>query len=235
VTETWDPEAWTSASWAADKALEVPGGLMSFSSGSRGQPTREQRHLYMAAVAFTYAVWENYVEELAIELSEVLARDLTPDRVPPEVQKLITADATPWQLSVDPGWRGLWTQRVRTLAKGDDSTKWGLNTASANNVRSLLGAAGLADALPDFIEPPKSDAGKAFTTPTGTGLTKAGMLNVHAVLSKLIGVRGEAVHTASTSDKLLKQEVLWWANFVEGLYHETDKRARAICAKILND
>jgi hypothetical protein len=234
VSDTWDPEAWTEASWAADKALDVPDGLMSFTSGGRGQPTREQRHLYMAAVAFTYAVWENYVEELAIELSEVLARDLRPDRVPPEVQKLITSDATPWQLSVDPGWRGLWTQRVHTLAKGDDSTKWGLNTASANNVRSLLGAVGLAEALPEFVEPPKSESGKVLDTPTGTGLTKAGKLNVHAVLTKLIGVRGEAVHTASTSDKLLKQEVEWWVSFVEGLYHDTDRQARAMCAEMLD-
>lgn len=56
---------------------------------------------------------------------------------------------------------------------------------------------------------------------------------MNTVLERLIGLRGEAVHTAQTTDQLYKQEMYWWTDFVTDLYIETDRLARRECAKQL--
>ncbi len=135
----WVPTDWSAAANAADVGMRVPRGLMSFATDTRGQPPREQRTLYLGAIAFAYAVWENFVEDLAIELIKVLADEISPDRVSKGSQKLILDGATAWEISVHPGWQGLWVDRVISLTKGNPETLvWGLNTASVKkSLRSL--------------------------------------------------------------------------------------------------
>ena len=62
--------------------MRVVDGLMSFASDGRGQPTNEQRSLYLAAITFSYAVWENYVESLALELVGGLSTSLPSEKIP---------------------------------------------------------------------------------------------------------------------------------------------------------
>lgn len=226
--------SWTHAALNADEGMKVPDGLMSFAKDTRGKPPVQQRTLYLAAVSFGYAVWENYVEDLAIELTALLAENLPPERIPTKARELITKDSTPWELSVHPGWKGLWVSRIEQLAKGDEgSGRWGLNTASFENVALLFEQIGL-DVLPRRLTEPKPDTAGQRIVPTRINIT-SGELDVRNALRQLINVRGEAVHTARTTDPLLKREVQWWSQFVHDLYEAADKKARDACADLLGD
>lgn len=224
------PEAlddWTGASWAADAAMEVPRGLMGQAKPGRGAPSTVDRHLFMAALTFTYAVWESYVEDVAVELVHLLADTLEPDRIPESARTAIMDGATSWELSVHPGWRGLWTRRVEIAAKGDDSNtagSWGLNTANQKQVRNLFKVLGI-DALPQKVTAPDKSVG---TCPPGIN-DASGFVDVRIALERLVSLRGSAVHTASLPESLRKGEVVWLGALVENLYEETDKRARDAC------
>ncbi len=197
-----DWSQWTEASIGADKGLEIIDGLMEFASNSRGQPSLKERSLYTSAIVFAYAVWENYVEEAAIELVTALAEDLEPDQMTrPHVRNLIEKDATAWELSVHPGWTDLWVRRVTGHARGNEGGGWGLNTANYANSRALFADVG--------INPIPKDAKDE--------------------LQNLIELRGEIVHTASTSTKVLKKEVGKWKVFVHDLYEAVDVEARRQC------
>lgn len=60
---------------------------MSWAKDSAGKPNADERNLFMAAVAFAYGVWENYVEQLAIELVGYLSAQIDPSRVPSEARR----------------------------------------------------------------------------------------------------------------------------------------------------
>ncbi|MCZ7527068.1 MAG: hypothetical protein M5U14_12210 [Acidimicrobiia bacterium] len=147
-------------------------------------------------------MWENYVEEAAIELVTALARDLEPEQLTrPRVREFIEEGASVWDLSVHPGWRQLWVKRVTALAKGGDGGNWGLNTANARNTRKLFAAVGI-DPLPAE----------------------------HAErLDQLVALRGEIVHTATTTSGIYKREVGDWQEFVRELYESVDAKARQQC------
>lgn len=72
----------TSAYVNALKGMEVPRGMMTFSKGGKGKPSKDETTLFLGAVSFAYAVWENYVEELAIELTRRLAAEIAPEQIP---------------------------------------------------------------------------------------------------------------------------------------------------------
>ncbi|GAA1486872.1 MULTISPECIES: hypothetical protein [Micrococcales] len=224
---------WTAAALSAEKALEVPRGLMSFASDGRGRPTNEQKYLYLSAVTFTYAVWESYAEDVAIELVEVLASSLPTDSIPTHVADVLSGKDA-WQLAVHPGWRGLWTKEVNTAAKGGEGAGYGINTASYKNVRALFELAGIGDALPSHLSvAPETELGKLKGLPASVGVTKNATVNVDRCLSLLINLRGEAVHTARTEGKLLKNEVLWWTAFIRELHEEVDRRSRGTIIDLL--
>lgn len=229
----WTRPEWTKAACSADVGIKVPDGLMSFASSSRGKPSNDQRTLYLGAVAFTYAVWENYVEDLALEMADTIAPEIEPSKVPEAAKTMITAEATAWEMSVHPGWRGLWVNRVRVEAKGDESIgRWGLNTASVRNVSTLFRSIGL-DPVPERVSAPMNGNKPLPTPPRMSVRSYDNTVHVDTVLKALIDLRGEAVHTAQTKDKLLKNEVHWWRSFVITLYEATDQRALRQCEELL--
>jgi len=226
-------DQWTAAAHNAEKGLRVPRGLMSFASDGRGRPTKEQEHLYLSAVTFAYAVWESYAEDVAIELVKILAPSLPSDSIPPQVTQAL-ADKDAWQLAVHPGWRDLWIKEVENAAKGGEGAGYGINTASFKNIRGLFELAGIDEALPSHLSvAPDTHLGKVKGPPSSVGVSKHKEVNVDRCLSLLIDLRGEAVHTARTEDKLLKNEVLWWTAFISDLHEEVDRLARGKVIGIL--
>ena len=195
----------------------------------------EQGSLYIASVAFIYAVWENYAEDLAIELTSVISEHLDASKVPDKVRALLES-ATPWELSVHPGWQELWRTAVRARAKGDDeSTSFGMNTANLSNVQSLLELTGVSP-VPTKIAAPgkKNDQGATIEIPGTISVDKNDMIDTKNLLKQLISVRGEAVHTARTSSPLKKATILWWNQMIVNLYIETDQRARRAATALIN-
>lgn len=229
----WDR---TDARTAADAGMGVVDGLMEFASDDRGNRHAKQVPLYLAAVTFSYAVWENYVEDLADELVDSLARFLEPGDIPDAARELIEEGASNWELSVSPGWRGLWVERVGALTKGNERAgTWGLNSASKPNSDRLFALLGL-DPIPVRIAAPEPTGGTTTKRiPEHVAIAEDGSVDVKHVLSKLVSIRGEAVHTASTADPLFKNQVHWWSNFVRALYAETDRLALAQCADLAGD
>lgn len=211
---------------------------MSFASTSRGQPTNQQRSLYLAAVTFSYAVWENYVESLAVELVTAMSTDLAPDRMPAKARRVVEysndAPTSAWELNVHPGWRQLWVDRVGELALGaPGKSKYGLNTATVSNVNDLFAAAGLPSLEKRVIAPEPRTPGNIIPNGVVDRNPVDHSVDLEKTLQSLISIRGEAVHTASTTNQLLKAEVLWWADFVAVLYHDTDKKATKACKALL--
>lgn len=238
--ETGDPGDWTSAAVRAEDALNVPIGLMGFASDERGRPKKEQRYLYLAALTFTYAVWESYVEDLAIEAAGWLSERLPNTKIPPAVKDRLSG-STAWELAVDPGWRALWLADVEAQAKGAPGAGYGINTASFDNVSALFGNAGIEDALPVRLSVEQDTRIGKFKNPPSKVAVKTGggnsgkSVDVKHCLNRLISLRGEAVHTAKTSDTLLKNEVLWWTGFIRDLHEEVDTLATKKIYGMLSD
>jgi hypothetical protein len=212
----------TSAYVNALKGMEVPRGMMTFSKGGKGKPSKDETTLFLGAVSFAYAVWENYVEELAIELTRSLAAEIAPEQIPTASRAVIEKDASSWELSVHPGWRGLWINRVTAITKGGEDGRggWGLNSATFDNTKEVFETSGFGGALPTRLTVKARDA----TAPQNVRDTK-GEVDVKNALTQLIEVRGGAVHTATAPDHLRKGHVRWWLAFVEALFEETDRQA----------
>jgi hypothetical protein len=121
--------------------------VLSYAKTGVGKPKREERSLFVASVALSYAMWENYVEDVAIEATELLQRNIDPSAVPSEVRDWImksSPTSTAWDIAVYPGWRSLWLAMVTQQAKGDTvETDLGMNTANARNVRRLFERVGV--------------------------------------------------------------------------------------------
>ena len=58
----------TDASRHVEAGLKVINSLMEFVKQGQGKPSAKERSIFAASVVFAYGVWENYVEQLALEL-----------------------------------------------------------------------------------------------------------------------------------------------------------------------
>src|SRR5450759_1705154 len=101
----------TQANLSVETSLKVVDGVMSYMKATQGKPAAKERALYASAVVFTYGIWENYVEQLAMELAEKVAVDISPAKVPDRGRALLEK-CTAWEITVSPGWRRLWVQKV---------------------------------------------------------------------------------------------------------------------------
>lgn len=221
---------WSKAALAADEGMKVPAGMMSFVSPRRGKPSTNETTLFLGAASFAYAVWENYVEEVAVELTERLSAAIEPERIPAASRVEIEGSASAWELSVHPGWRGLWVRRVVQMTKGGEGGRggWGLNSATYENAERVFTVAGLTDVLPQRLE-----VKSGTKAPENVKVAVDGSVDVKNALRQLIDVRGEAVHTARAPEHLRKGHVTWWLKFVNSLYEETDSRARDAVDELL--
>lgn len=197
-------------------SLSVVDNLLSFAKDGKGKPSVKERALFAAAVVFTYGIWENFVEQLAIELTVNVAKDVAPEMVPDQIRKHLEKRSA-WELTVTPGWRSIWAEHVRLQAVGDDEDKFGMNTAKAGQVKNLLSLAGVKDPyqgiavadLPDHLPPAKKTAVEAINT--------------------LVELRGEIVHTGKVPGTLRKGHVLAWRRFVESATDKIDISCRTQC------
>jgi hypothetical protein len=209
----------TKAQGDLKKALKVVDDTLSFTKDSVGKPSKKERALFAAAIAFAYGVWENYVEQLAIELATKLAEKLAPEKVPERIRKSLEKN-TAWELTVSPGWRHLWIEKVREKAIGNGADKFGLNTAKAGQVQDLLAMAGVKGAL------------EAIPQDRVPQHLKHSVSSVTDAVNQLVELRGEIVHTGSVPDSLRKAHVREWREFVEKVASDLDAVCRKQCKKL---
>lgn len=199
-------------------SLAVVDNLLSFAKDGKGKPSVKERALFAAAVVFTYGIWENFVEQMAIELAANVAKEIAPEKVPEQIRKLLEKRSA-WELTVTPGWRTIWADHVRLQAVGDDEDKFGMNTAKAGQVKNLLSLAGVDEPyqkiavadLPDHLPDAKKTVVEA--------------------INSLVELRGEIVHTGKVPDSLRKNHVLAWRSFVATATDKIDAACRAQCKK----
>ena len=202
-------------------ALTVVDNLLSYVKEGQGKPSVKERALFAAAVVFTYGIWENFVEQLAIEVVEKMSADLTPEKVPEQIRRSLEKKSA-WELTVTPGWRALWIEHVKIQAVGDDNEKFGMNTAKAGQVKNLLSLAGVKDpylgipanVIPEHLPAPKQ--------------------NVVDAVNSLVELRGEIVHTGKVPALLRKKHVLAWRVFVEIAADKIDDRCRTECKQLVS-
>jgi hypothetical protein len=211
----------TAAHHSIGAAVAVVDNLLSFAKDGRGKPSVEERALFAAAVVFTYGIWENFVEQLAVELASNVAKEIAPEKVPDQIRKLLEK-RTAWELTVTAGWRSLWTGHVRIQAVGDDEDKFGMNTAKAGQVKSLLSLAGIGDPY------------QAVDVATIPDHLPAAEKTVVEAINALVELRGAIVHTGKVPDALRKAHVLAWRRFLEAATGKIDESCRAQCKKLLS-
>ena len=210
----------TSAHHSVAEALEVVDNLLSYVKDGQGKPSIKERALFAAAVVFTYGIWENFVEQLAVELVRNVADEVAPEKVPEQIRKALEK-RTAWELTVTPGWRALWIDQVTTQAVGNDSDKFGMNTAKAGQVKNLLSQTGVGEpykGIPAGIVPDYLPAANR---------------NIIDAINFLVELRGEIVHTGKVPGTLRKGHVRAWRSFVEGAADKIDETCRIECKALL--
>jgi hypothetical protein len=187
--------------------------VLSFVKSGVGKPSKQEQSLFVASVALSYAVWENYVEEVAIEVTTFLSKTIAEASVPSSVRDwIMKSHPTAWDLVVHPGWRELWVQMVRARAKGEPGKEldFGMLTANAKNVGGLFDRVG--------VQP--------FCDVTDDEL---------AELDRLVEQRGRIVHTGKAPDEFRKKNATDWRAFVEELSKKVDasiaREARTLIGK----
>ncbi|MDO3618421.1 hypothetical protein Q3O97_21495 [Ralstonia pseudosolanacearum] len=202
-------------------ALAVVDNLMSLAKDGKGKPSIKERAIFAAAVVFTYGIWENFVEQLAIELTTNVATQIAPEKVPEQIRKLLEKRSA-WELAITPGWRALWIDHVRLQAVGDDEDKFGMNTAKAGQVKHLLALSGVDDPYQKI---------NVAIVPGHLPIAKK---NVLEAINALVELRGEIVHTGKVPEPLRKGHVLAWRQFVEGAVDKIDESCRTQCKMLLS-
>ena len=210
----------TRAHHSVGDALAVVDNLLSYVKDGQGKPSVKERALFAAAVVFTYGIWENFVEQLAIELVEKVAPEIAPENVPDQIRRSLEK-RTAWDLTVSPGWRTLWIEQVKVQSVGDDERKFGMNTAKAGQVKNLLALAGVTDPYKDL---------PTAIIPDHLPTSKKSVLDA---INGLVELRGEIVHTGKVPDTLRKGHVLAWRSFVERAADKIDESSRLQCKKLV--
>ncbi|MGB5135251.1 MAG: HEPN domain-containing protein [Prochlorococcaceae cyanobacterium] len=196
----------------AETSLNSVDELLTLVKDGKGKPSGKERAVFAAAVVFLYGIWENFVEQLAIELVTHLSPDIDPTNVPEQVRKSLEKKSA-WELSVHPGWRSLWAESVKLQAVGDDGDKFGMNTAKSGQVKNLLVTAGAYDCF--------AEASDIIIPGHLAEITK-----VEDAVNRLVELRGEIVHTGKVPDSLRKSHVMDWKSFVRSVCESVDECAR---------
>lgn len=215
----WTDTSTTAHSSIAD-ALAAVDNILGFAKDGRGKPPEAERALFAAAVVFIYGIWENYVEQLAVEVVSNVSLEVAPEKVPEQVRRSLEK-RTAWELTVSPGWRALWADHVKVQAIGDDADKFGLNTAKAGQVQNLLIQAGVKEPFKDI---PPDIVPKHLTANKDEFIT---------AVNALVALRGEIVHTGKVPDALRKGHVRQWRSFVEEAAEKIDENCRKQCLALI--
>jgi hypothetical protein len=184
--------------------LKAVDNVLSFAKPGGGRPSTKDRSLFVASVALSYAVWENFAEDVVVEAVKCTAQFIAPDSVPDQAKQFIEKDASAWELAVHPGWQQLWVDRVTLRAKGDpDSDRnFGLLTADTKRVHGL-GVLGGLDMLCDLTDDQRE------------------------ALDALVGLRGEIVHTGQAPKGFYKADAVHARALVDDVAKQVDATVRA--------
>jgi hypothetical protein len=184
--------------------LKAVDNVLSFAKTKPGKPLAKERSLFVASVALSYAVWENFAEDVVVEAVTFASELIHPERVPQPAKDFIARDATSWDLAVHPGWRRLWVERVIVKAKGDPDSEreFGLLTADVKGVQRIAEYAGLD--LLGCLPKAKRDA-----------------------LDDLVKLRGGIVHTGQAPDDFYKADALAARALVDEIAMQVDATVRA--------
>ncbi|WP_414606048.1 hypothetical protein [Stenotrophomonas pavanii] len=194
---------------------------MSLVKPGAGKPKAGERALFAASVVFLYGVWENYVEQLAIETAEALSASIPPSKAPEKIKRELE-NKSAWELSVSPGWRAAWVDIVKKKAVGDDAAEkqHGINTVRHGTVVYILQLAGIQDPFAGVVAAPPAHL--LLASPS-----------VKDAIEALVRLRGEIVHTGQVPDSLVKSHVTEWTTFVEQLTKQIDQTCRSQCKSLL--
>jgi len=209
----------TGALASAEGSLKTVANLLSFVKDGQGKPSASERAIFAAAAVFLYGIWENYVEQLAIELVAHVSNETSADKVPEQVRRSLEKK-TAWELAIYPGWKALWVQIVTLAAVGDDDERFGMNTAKAGQVKNLLITAGALDPFLGL----SADVIPSHIASNATTVAEA--------VNKLVELRGEIVHTGKVPSALRKHHVLQWRDFVAHVCESVDATSRTQCRRL---
>ena len=166
-------------------------------------------------------MWENYVEQLAIDVSSRLSAQGNPKLVPAEIVKILEKKSA-WELTITPGWQAIWAMHVEDRATGGETDKYGMNTARWGAVTNLLAISGLPPSVTESIRP-------TLIPPHLSPKIES----VADAVNALVELRGEIAHTAKIPPTLSKHHIVEWSKFVADITSVIDSNARSACKKLL--
>ncbi|WP_433563207.1 hypothetical protein ACQP1O_38400 [Nocardia sp. CA-151230] len=177
------------------------------SDPKRGRPAGAgYGHLLRSSVALCYTAWEVYVEEALVETVQLLVADGEPDELPVAFRTWVAElKPSPWTFVGD-AWRYQVVELVRERIEGDDTGRYGFNTASVGKVTGLYKEVLGYSPLQDIKWQSKSNAA------------------VRRDISLLVQVRGEIVHKGTTPGSLNLKGVRDWSSFVGRLCEKFDEQ-----------
>ncbi len=151
MNQNW-PNKTSGARKQAVAGLKTTKDILGFAADNQSGGTVAERALFAASIVFVYGVWENFIEQLAIETSTYLCTRLNEHQVPNTVRDLVTTknvktddgrwvseSRSTWELSVSPGWRSLWKSDVQTECEGEVGRSWGINSMTPEIYEKLAG------------------------------------------------------------------------------------------------
>lgn len=162
--------------------------------------------LLRAGTALSYTAWEVYVEEALLETVQWLVDNNEPSDLPKEFRAWVTDQTSdPWAFVGD-SWRTIVVDLVRSRLEGDETGRYGFNTASVPKVQGLYLQVLGVNPLAEVRWQKKTNA------------------SIRKDISTLVNVRGEIVHRGSTPGALNLRGVRAWADFVRRLTSKFDEQ-----------
>lgn len=172
--------------------------------------------LLRSCVLLTYAAWEVYVEDSALEAATKVADQAVFEKVPQATRTLLAGKVKgdPWSLAGD-GWRQVLKDQVKLLVHGDEKRSFGINTADPEQIsflhKDVFGSNLLAQC-------------------SWRGVSKD---KVGSDLALLVNVRGAIAHKGQPDEALNLGGVEAWRTFVWNLGEALDKKIEAWLTKTL--
>lgn len=177
---------------------------------ARGRPLSDEGPLLRSCIVLLYAAWEVYAEDGVVWAVEEITAGGSADDLPEALRTFVGERAVgdPWRLAGE-NWREVCVDEVISLARGDDTGSFGINTAGPRQIASLH----------------QKILGENLLNKCRWGKKKTEL--VKKQLAEFVTIRGAIAHTGQPPGTPHLANVRSWHNFIRRLAQNLDGHLEA--------